>query len=181
MNTRHTDPHQELLDDARHAQAVADRSQRRLLQEAGEQDATFRGSIEDAAEAGAQIVVETTVERRLRGRVRALAADHVVLEGEHGTAWVVLAAVTVLRAPRTADVRAGGGERPARPSVSLAAALRGLVEQRAELEVVLAPGRTARGTAVAVGRDVLSLREPGTGARLLVHLPRAAIVLHRPG
>lgn len=181
MNMRGTDPHQELLDDARHAQAVTDRSQRRLLQEADEQDATFRGSIEDAAEAGVRIVVETTVGRQLGGRVRALAADHVVIEGEHGVAWVALAAVVVLRAPSAADVRAGGGQRPARPSVPLAASLRDLVEQRAELEVVLGASSSARGTAVAVGCDVLTLREAGTGARLLVHLPSAAIVLHRPG
>ena len=181
MSPRPTDPHQELLDDARHAQAVADRSQRRLLEEADAQDATFRGSLEDAAEAGAPVVLETVVDRRLSGRVQALTADHVVVEGEHGTAWLMLSAVTVLRAPRAADVRAGGGERPARPSVALPDALRRLVEERAEVEVVLGPDSVARGAAVEVGRDVLTLHEVGTDARLLVHLARAVIVLHRPG
>lgn len=178
MTLRRTDPHQELLDDARQADAVASRTQRRLLQEADEQDATFRGSLEDAAESGLAIVVETTVGRRLSGQVRALAADHVVLEGEHGTAWIALSAVGIVRATRAPHVRAGGGERPARPSVPLAVALRRLAEERAELEVVLAATSVVRGTATAVGRDVLALRERGTGTRLLLHLPRAQVVLH---
>lgn len=181
MSASRTDPHQQLLDDARHADAVAARTQRRLLEEAEQQDATFLGSLEDAAERGVPLVVETTVARRLRGYVRALAADHVVIDGEHGTAWVSLWAIAVVRAPRLSEIVAGGGDRPPRPSVSFARALREVVEQRASLEVVSGPTNVARGTAVAVGRDVLTLREADGGTRVLVHLPRAAIVLHRPG
>lgn len=179
-----TDPHLRLLDDARQAQAVADRSQRRLLQEADEQDATFLGSLQDAAEAGGQVVLETTVGRRVRGTVRALAADHVVVDGEHGTAWVRLSAVTVLRGPSPAGgrgarggVRAGGGERPDRPDVPFARALRSAVEHRPTVEVVFAGGASTRGVAVGAGRDVLTLQDRATGGRSLLHLTAVALVV----
>ncbi len=176
MTPQHTDPHLQLLDDARHAQAVADRSQRRLLEQADEQDATFRGSLEDAAETATAIVLETTVGRRVSGVVRALAADHAVIEGEHGTAWVRLSAVTVLRLPRQRDVRAGGADRSDRAAVPFAGALRALVESRADVDVVLVGGATTRGAAVAAGRDVLTLRDPVTGDHVLVHLDSVALV-----
>lgn len=177
MNQPLTDPHLELLDEARQAQAVADRSQRRLLAEADDQDATFLGSLEELAESGATVVLETTVGRVVRGHVRALAADHVVVESEHGSAWVRLGAVTVLRASRQSTVRAGGGERPSRPAVPFADSLRSLVEERASVEVAFEGGASARGVAIAAGRDVLTLRNPATGERSLAHLQRAAVVL----
>lgn len=178
--SRHVrDPHLQLLDDARQAQAVADRSQRRLLAEADDQDATFLGSLEDVAESGATVVLDTTVDRRVRGRVRALTADHVVVDGEHGTTWVRLHAVTVLQLPHAATVRAGGGERPHRPPVPLTDALRGLVEQRTDVEITFDGGSSIRGTAVAAGRDVLTLRDPVSHVRTLAHLGRAAVVTSR--
>lgn len=181
MSRRLRDPHLDLLDDARQAQAVADRSQRRLLVEADDQDATFRGSLEDAAESGVVLTLETSVDRRVRGRIRLLTADHVVVEGAHGSAWVRLEAVTVLRFGRDATVRAGGGERQRRPAVPLADALHRLVEHRDEVEVVFAGGASTHGEAVAVGRDVLTLHSDATGERSLVHLDRVALVLARPG
>ncbi len=181
MTPNHADPHVQLLDDARHAQAVADRSQRRLLVEADEQDATFRGSLEEAAEWGGELVLETSLGHRLRGRVRALASDHLVVDGDHGRAWLRLAAVTLVRTVRGGELRAGGGERSPRPDVRLADALRGLVERRADVEVVFDGGSIARGTVTAAGRDVLTLRDPATGERALVHLARAALVVARAG
>lgn len=179
MNRPVRDPHLQLLDDARQAQAVADRSQRRLLAEAGDQDATFLGSLEGVAESGTTVVLDTTVGRRVRGRVRVLTADHVVVDTGHGTTWVRLQAVTVLQVPRSADVRASGGERPQRPPVPLTDALRTLVEERTDIEVAFEGGSSVRGTAVAAGRDVLTLREPTSGTRTLVHLGRAAVVTSR--
>ena len=181
MSRRLQDPHLELLDDARHAQAVADRSQRRLLAEADDQDATFRGSLEDAAESGVVLMLETSVDRRIRGRVRLLSADHLVIEGSHGSAWVRLEALTVLRFGRDPTVRAGGGDRSQRPAVPLADALHRLVEHRDEVEVVFVGGTSARGVAVAIGRDVLTLHSESTDERHLVHLDRVALVLARPG
>ncbi len=170
------DPHVQLLDDARHAAAVAERSQRRLLADADEQDATFRGSLEQLAEAATTVVLHTTVGRRLRGTIRALAADHVLVVGDHGSAWVRLHAVTVVRVGDGTAVRAGGGDRAARPDVALADALRGLVEQRATVEVLFDGGGGIRGTAIAAGRDLLTVRD-GSGGHALAYLDRAAIVL----
>lgn len=179
MNRPARDPHLQLLDDARQAQAVADRSQRRLLAEAGDQDATFLGSLEGVAESGTTVVLDTTVGDRVRGRVRVLTADHAVIDTDHGTTWVRLQAVTLLQVPRSADVRASGGERPQRPPVPLTDALRPLVEERADVEVTFEGGSSVRGRAVAAGRDVLTLHDPITGTRTLAHLGRAAIVTSR--
>lgn len=173
------DPHLDLVDDARHAQAVADRSQRRLLLEADEQDATFRSSLEQLAESGGEVVLETTVGRIVRGSVRALAADHVVVTEAGATSWVRLDAATVLRVPRGGSVRAGGGDRAARAPVALVDALRGLVEDRQDVEVVFEGGGAVRGTAAGAGRDVLVLRDTVTGSRALVHLARAVLVVAR--
>lgn len=180
MTRSHADPHVALLDDARQAEAVADRSRRRLLAEADDQDATFRGSLEDLAEGGSEVVLETIADRAVAGRVRALAADHVLLGSDQGLAWIRLAAVTLLRVPRGAAVRAGGGERAARPDLPLADALRPLAEQRAEVEVVFEGGALVRGVVLAVGRDVLTVRTP-TSDTCVVHLHRVVCVLARPG
>lgn len=169
------DPHVQLLDDARHAAAVAERTQRRLLADAEEQDATFRGSLEQLAETGAEVVLHTAVGRRLRGAVRALTADHVLLVGDHGRAWVRIASVTVVRVG-AGSLAAGGGDRPTRAAVALADAVRDLAEQRATVEVLFDGGGGIRGTAVAAGRDLLTLRD-GRGEHALAHLDRAAIVL----
>lgn len=181
MNQPHEDPHVRLLDDARHAQAVADRAQRRLLTEADDQDATFLGSLEEVAETGAVVVLETTVGRRIRGTITQLSGDHVVLEGDHGTAWVRLRAITVLRVDRNTVVRAGGGERARRQDVPLSEALRALVEDRSDVDVVFDGGTSVRGTALAVGRDVLTLRNPATGERALAYLQRACLVVTHVG
>ena len=173
------DAHVRLLDDARQAAATADRTVRRLLCEADEQDASFRGSIEGLAEAG-PVILDTVVGRRLRGTVRTLAAQHVVLIGAHGTAWLRIAAITTARPAAGHPVRAGGGDRPAPAAVSLPDALRVLVERRATLEVLFDGAATVRGRVLAVGRDVLTLREPA-GQQLLVHLDRAAVLISTDG
>lgn len=171
-----TDPHLDLLDDARHAAAVADRSQRRLFAEAGDHEASLAGSLRAAAEAGSPVVLDTTVDRSVRGRVRALAHDHVVVADARGVAWVRLDAVTVLRSAGAAGVEGG----PAGPAVTgLGDALRPLTEERDDVEVLLTGGGRVRGRVLAVGRDVLTLR--GTGGDQVIHLRHAAVVLARPG
>lgn len=176
MKGARLDPHLDLLDEARLASAAEDRLQRRLLTAAEEQDATFRGTLEELAETGVDLVVHTTVGRRIRGAVRALSTDHVTLAGDHGRAWVRLDAVTVLRISDGAEVRPGGGDRTARPSVRLADALRDLVEDRSTVEVLFDGGTGIRGTAVAAGHDLLTLRD-GNGDRAIAHLDRAVVVL----
>jgi hypothetical protein len=169
------DPHVRLLDDARQADAVAERVRRRLLLDADAQDGTFRGTLEGLAEDERTVLLLTAAGRQVQGRVRALAADHVVLTDGHGTFWVRLANVTVLRVPDGWVVRPGGGERAPRPPIPLRAALRVLVEEGAEVEVVLSGGDVVRGTAAAAGRDVLTVRD-GSGEHAFVHLDRCAVI-----
>ena len=182
MTRTGADPHLDLLDEARLRAAAEDRQQRRLLADADRQDATFRGSVEQLAESDAELVVHTTVGRRLRGVVAALSGDHVQLRGDHGAAWVRLDAVTVVRTGERSTGASGGasgmggGERAARPSVSLSADLSHLVDDRATVEVLFDGGGGIRGTAAAAGIDVLTVVD-GHGATALVHLDRVAVVL----
>lgn len=176
MTTAGIDPHLDLLDEARVAAAAEDRAKRRLLTDADVQDATFQGTIEDLAEAGAELVLHTTIGRRIRGSVRALSADHVTVAGDHGIARVRLDAVTVLRVADDTVARPGGGDRAARAAGPLAEAVRHLVEDRATVEVLFDGGGGIRGTALAAGRDVLTVRD-GHGSRALVALDRAAVLL----
>lgn len=175
MTTTDSDPHVRLLDDARQADAVAERVRRRLLLDADAQDGTFRGTLEGLAEDERTVLLHTAAGRQVQGRVCALAADHLVLTGGHGTVWVRLASVTVLRVPDGWAVRPGGGERAPRPPIPLTAALRILVEEGAEIEVVLSGGDVVRGMALAAGRDVLTVRDE-TGGHAFVHLDRCAVI-----
>lgn len=176
MTAAGIDPHMDLLDEARVAAAAEARAQRRLLVDADVQDATLHGSIEDLAETGADLVLHTTIGRRIRGTVEALTADHVTVCGDHGVARVRLDAVTVVRVADGSEARPGGGDRAARPASPLAEAVRHLVNDRATVEVLFDGGGGIRGTALAAGRDVLTVRD-GHGARALVHLDRAAVLL----
>lgn len=174
--THATDPHTQLLDDARQAAAVAARTQQRVLVDIGTQDATFVGSLEEVAETGTSIALDTTVGRRLHGAVRVLAADHLVLAVPQGTAWVRLDAITALRGASSGGIHPGGGDRPPRPRTAFADDLRGLVEDAADVEVVLDGGARVHGQAVAAGRDVLHVRE-ATGGEVLLPLARTAVVV----
>lgn len=167
------DPHLDLLDDARQAAAVADRSQRRLHGEAEAADASLRGRLLDLAEHNRDLVLETTVGHTVRGPVRSLAEDHVEVATTTGAAWVRLAAVTTVRA---AGGVAAGGTRTAPADVALAAALRDVAERRAAVDVVVTGGATVRGIATSVGRDVMTIVDPATSQELLLHLAVAAIV-----
>lgn len=176
MTTTGIDPHLDLLDEARVAAAAEDRAQRRLLAAADVQDATFHGTVEDLAEAGAELVLHTTIGRRIRGFVQALNADHVTVTGDHGVARVRIDAVTVVRVAGGGAPHPGGGERADRAPAPLADAVRHLVDDRASVEVLFDGGGGIRGTALAAGRDILTIRD-GHGSRALVHLDRAAVLL----
>lgn len=169
------DPHLDLLDDARQEAAVADRSHRRHHGEATAADASLHGVLLDLAEQGRDLLLATTVGRAVRGRVRSLAQDHVEVATATGAAWVRLDAVAVVR-PSSGPVTTGGGARPAPATGHLVAALRELVERRATVEAVVLGGATVRGTAVSIGRDVLTLAEPATSQEQLLHLATTALV-----
>lgn len=176
-----TDPHVELLDDARHEQAVADRARQRYIVEADGHDATFVGSLRSLSASGGAVLVETTVGRTLRGRVGRVSDDHVTVSDVGSTSYVRLDHLTAVRAvggsPSVVATSAGrpsdtGAPGPGGP----VAALGDLAHERVTVEVHLAGGATVRGTLHGVGADVLTVHAGGSRGVELVNLHLAAVV-----
>lgn len=176
-----SDPHLDLLDDARQAEAVADRTRRRLLTEADDQDASFATSLRAAAEAGGVVLAETTVGRTVRGRIDAVGDQHVVVEDTTATSYVRVDQLTAVRGVTgspairaTAEVADAGTPR------SLGEVLAELAHQRTAVDVHLVGGAVVRGEVWRAGTDVLTVRAPVTGDQSLVQLRLAALItVHR--
>lgn len=173
------DPLVRLVDDARLEEAVAERAARRVLRDADADDATLAGTLADLAEQRALLVLDTTAGHRVRGRVVGVAGDHVVVSGDHGTAWVALVEVAAVRARPGNRLDAGGGDRAGAEVRPLHEALRDLVQEGAEVHVLVAGADPLRGRLHAVGRDLMTLRHDDPGDRTLVPLARVAVVSTR--
>lgn len=179
---RPSDPHLDLMDDARHAEAVTERTRRRMLSGADDQDATFAASLRAVAEAGAVVMLETTVGRTVRGRVDAVTPTHLVVGDGVATSYVRIDRVTAVRgvAGGTAP-RATAEDTRRADAAPLLDLLTELAHDRAELEVHLDGGAVVRGTVRRAGIDVLTLRSPTSGDTVLVQLGLAAVITHRAG
>ncbi len=170
------DPHLDLLDDARHAEAVAERSQRRMLTDADGADATFAASIDTVSEQSATVLLETTVGRTIRGVIHKVTADHVVVVDTHGTSWIRRDGITMLRPLAGDGMRAVAAHRPLPAGTQVSDVLAELATERAELDVYLEGGAVVRGAATSVGQDVLTVRHATTGDSALIHLPKAVVI-----
>ena len=87
----------ELIDDARHREAVASRSRQRWLRQQAEEDATLAGVFADALTNRAVLTVRTTTGRSHQGTVRQVGRDYVALDTEAGVVALTLDAVTAVR------------------------------------------------------------------------------------
>lgn len=181
MSDPHRDPHLDLLDDARQAEAVADRARRRILAEADDQDAMFTTSLRAAAEAGGVVMAETTVGRTVRGRIDAVGDEHVVVEDPTATSYVRIDQLTAVRGVTGAPaVRATAASDAAVPTRSLGEVLTELAHERTAVDVHLVGGGVVRGAVWRAGADVLTVRAAVTGDESLVQLRLAAIItVHR--
>lgn len=161
--------------EARVTEAASARARERWLRQQAGEEATVAGTLVDLAEREATVVVRTREGRRHRGRVRAVAADFVVLAPDGG--GVVLLALAAVASFAGAGPAAAGvaGDRPPAVDVSLAVALAGLAGERPAVAIVAAgSGEPVRGDLVGVGVDVVTVRPDG-GPRSPVHLPVAAV------
>lgn len=155
-----------LLDDARMAEVLGERRRSRLLRQAAEEGATVVGALRDLAERGSAVVLATRSGRVHRGALEAVGTDVVVLGGPPP----VLVQMGKLRWVRPIAGEAPTGDRPAALDVTL----RGLLSRldRPEVSVGLVGGEVAAGTLIAVGADLVTLRQAG-GA--LVYVPVDAV------
>jgi hypothetical protein len=114
-------------------------------------------------EAGDAAAVGVVDAGPVTGQVVAVGRDVVVLRGRTSGVVVAASAITWVRAEPGARLPAG--TQPVSSDVSLLALLAELAGLRAEVSVGLAGSReVVRGTLVAVGRDVLRLRQDGAPA-----------------
>jgi len=174
------DPLVDLVDDSRLAAAAMERTQRRLLAAADGDEATLRGTLGELAERRVTVHLDTVAGHRARGLVRALARDHVVLEGPHGRSIVALAAVSSIRVDRDVRVRAGGAGRTTDTAEeTLAEALRPLRDERVGVLVVARGAPAVRGRVVDVGSDVVGL-DTDTHEHVLVPLGALVAVISDP-
>lgn len=175
------DPLVDLVDDSRLQAAALERTHRRLLAAADGDAATLRGTLGDLAERRVTVHLDTVAGHRARGRVRALAHDHVVLDGAHGRTLVALATVSGLRVDRDVRVRAGGaGRAGAAPAAgTLAEALRPLRDDRVDVLLVALGAPAIRGRLTDVGDDVLGI-DSDTREHVLVPLHAVVAVVVDP-
>jgi len=152
-------PLRALIDDQRHADAVARRrSEHSLLGQAAELG-TLAGVLVDLAERRVPVVVTTTSGRSRGGVITSLGADFVGLRGP-GNEWVLVAlgAVSSIR-PRP-GARPTTGDRLVRSDAELADVLAGVAAERPEVALHAGSGDGHAGQLRAAGRDVITLVQP---------------------
>lgn len=133
--------------DARLADAVAERSRRRWLEQQAVEDASLRGVLRDLAERRADVAVSLVHGAAKSGRITSAGADFLALDE---STLVPLHAVAAVRAVRVAGADAVGGE-----GLGLAAVLGRLAGERPAVHVETADGGRVTGVLHAAGGDVV--------------------------
>jgi hypothetical protein len=151
-----------LLADAAAHQVARDRVGERMLRQAAEEEATFTGVLVDLAERRDVVTIRTSGGRSLRGIIRAVGRDFVIVrDSELPPAFVAFAAIASIRSPSARGSRPDdvAGSRSAPIDATLAVVLSGLAADRPRVHVAV-EGEAASlvGELRAVGRDVVTLR-----------------------
>jgi hypothetical protein len=161
------DPFVELLDEARHDEAVRARTRRRWLDQQGLEEAGFVGTLVDLADSGRLVVLRTETGRVHQGWLGEVAGDHCTVETTAGRPVVVALAAVAAVQPRNplARERAVGDRRPT-SSRTLREQLQRLAWSQPRVVVTTRGAADAlSGELVAVGQDVVTLSLDGAGDR----------------
>lgn len=169
------DPLVGLTDEARWADAVAQRAGRRDLIARASETATLVGTLRDLAERSAGVAVTTRSGRTYRGAAIGVAADHVVLATPSGQqVSVALAHVGVVRPDPDSGAPLAQGERaPAQDLLLLERCARWVEERPTVAVAVDGASDLLRGRLLAVADDVVSVVLDG--ARTPAYVVGAAI------
>lgn len=158
----------------RSSEAARSRSLERSMRDQAVASATWAGSLVDLAERRSQVAVCIGT-ARLSGALEAVGRDFCVLVRSGPRPVLVrLDRITSLRLDPTAGHRLPGGGRFPALELSLLAALSILAEERWPVNLALAAGDQVAGDLVAVGEDVLTVREKD-GPRRSVLVPLVAL------
>jgi hypothetical protein len=160
--------------DAAHSEQAEARRQRHWLAIAANDAATLDGVLADLGERGAMVTVTVAGGATVRGTIRGIGVDFVLLATAVGPAGLAFVSRAHLLAVRTLP-----GERPTAGTQVLQLDMRmievlaDLAPDRPRIQVVGAP-EAPSGELRAVGRDVLTLRADGTPPAT-VYLPVGAM------
>ena len=158
----------------RSSAAARSRSLERSMRDQAVASATWAGSLVDLAERRSPVAVCVGA-GRLSGTLEAVAPDFCVLvRSGRRPVLVRLDRITSVRLDPTGGHGLPGGSRFPALELSLAAALSLLAEERWPVNLTLAAGDQVAGDLVAVGHDVLTVREQD-GPRRSVLVPMAAL------
>jgi hypothetical protein len=158
-----------LTDDERVRAAVAARTESRRRHLEAEEEATLVGTLRDLAERGAAVVVATST-RTHRGRLTAVAPDHLALLTPAGSHLLVrLDAVATVRPEPDLHAPVARGERPAPHDRRLLEECALWAADRPAVAVALiGVDDPVRGALVAVGEDVVTIRPDGAAGPVYV-------------
>lgn len=150
-----------LLDEARGAEAAAQRSRQRWLRQQTQSDARLSGLLLGAAERSASVSIRTTAGRTYAGKVAGVGSDFCTIRAAAVTSLVRLDALGSILPGSDAD--AGPATDPREPP-SGTNFVEILAERAADRPVALVEVRghdeVLRGALVAVGADVATSRPP---------------------
>jgi len=156
--------------------AVRHRRRSSWLGRQASEEVDLAGVVADLAERGRPVVLGTAAGRRHRGLVAALGRDVVVVATAQGQVWLALGTLAWVRTPAGEERASGPWDRPPAgwPAlIDLAGELGRLSDERSRVSVRGGPGsEPVVGTALAVGRDVLTLRDDGGG---LIYVALASV------
>lgn len=157
------DPLVGLTDDARVADAIAERADQRDLTARATELATLVGTLRDLAERHAGVGVTTTSGRSMRGSAVGVAVDHVVVATRAGQrVFVHLDHVAVVRPDPDGRVPLAQGDRDHAQDLLLLERCARWVVDRPTVAIGVVGGDLLRGRLLAVSEDLLSVSLDGS-------------------
>ena len=155
----------------RAADAARSRLLERSLRDQAVSSASWAGTLVDLAEASSPVTLCVGA-ARLTGTLQAVGTDFCVLKGARHPVLVRIARIAAVWPEATTQAPAGG--RFPSLELSMAAALSMLAEERAPVTVKLVGEHQVSGDLLAVGEDVITVREP-EGRRRSALVPLEAV------
>jgi hypothetical protein len=170
------DPHLHLTDDARLADEIATRAERRSRAARAADLATWAGTLHDLAEREVAAVVRIDGGRSYRGTIEAIGVDHVAIRTSGGTLALLLReAIRAVRPQPGLRAPVATGDRQRSVGRTLLEILFRLAEDGTRVALGLQGlEEPLAGHVVGLGEDVITLRIEA-GDQGIVYLPTAAL------
>ncbi len=170
------DHYLELGDDARLAEEVAARSERRSRLLRASEVATWAGTLEDLVERRSPVVIRLAGNRSYRGALVALGRDHVAVRTSAGqVALLSTAAIRSVRPEPGAAPAPATGDRERSQGRTLAEALERCTEEARRIVLGLeGVDELLAGAVIALGEDVVTFRVDARDHGVL-YLPMHAV------